>query len=79
MDVDKCGTCGQAENFPADPGSELRPYGDGGAFICYRCAFATPENEARTEANFHAIAEASIAATGVHVIAARPNSDSPAP
>lgn len=57
-----CGTCKKPENFPEDTKSELRPYGPGGEMICFRCAFATPEAEARTEANFETIVEATNAA-----------------
>ena len=69
--ADKCGTCGKPENFPEDSKSELRPYGSGGAFICYRCAFETPESAEAVKANFYAISNAEQAATGVHVIKAR--------
>lgn len=58
MGAQKCGTCGTPENFPDDPKSELRPYGPGGAFICFRCAFATPEAEERTERNYTTLVEA---------------------
>lgn len=57
-----CNTCKKPENFPEDPKSELRPYGPGGGMICFRCAFETPEAEARTEANFEALVEATNAA-----------------
>lgn len=60
-----CGTCGKPEDFPADSKSELRPYGPGGEMICFRCAFATPEAEVRTEANFTAIVEATHATVGI--------------
>lgn len=65
-----CGQCGRAENFQADSKSELRPYGPGGSLICYRCAFATPEAEARTEAAFGALLEgaAAISPTGLVAI-----------
>lgn len=57
-----CDTCKKPDNFPKDPKSELRPYGPGGKMICFRCAFATPESEACTEANFEAIVEGTNAA-----------------
>ena len=69
----KCGTCGKPEDFPADPKSELRPYGPGGEMICFRCAFATPETEKRTENAFGAIMEGEIAATGVFIIGELPD------
>lgn len=56
--MDTCTTCKKPENFPEDTKSELRPYGPGGEMICFRCAFATPEAEARTGANFEAIVNA---------------------
>jgi hypothetical protein len=49
-----CGTCNQPENFQADSQSELRPYGKGGALICYRCAMK-PENEAEAKRQFKGI------------------------
>lgn len=58
MSEQVCGTCGTPENFPEDSKSELRPYGPGGEMICFRCAFATPEAEQRTEQNFTTIVEA---------------------
>lgn len=32
----------------------LRPYGKGGAAICFKCAFATPEAKAQTESAMNA-------------------------
>jgi hypothetical protein len=57
----RCGTCGGAEDFPADPESELRPYGPGGSLICYGCAFGSPEAEATTKRSMTALFEASAA------------------
>lgn len=31
---------------------ELRPYGPGGAWVCFPCAFETPERKAQTESAF---------------------------
>lgn len=28
---------------------ELRPYGPGGAWVCFECAFGTPERKSQTE------------------------------
>lgn len=50
-----CCDCERQNNFPAAPGTkqvELRPYGPGGAPICYECAFATPEREKQAERAF---------------------------
>lgn len=42
----KCSICGQ----PSGPGPrELRPYGKGGADVCYECVFGSPEREAEAE------------------------------
>ena len=71
MSEPTCGTCGQREDFPANPRSELRPYGPGGAFICYGCAFSSEEAAEQAEANFHALSSAEQAATGANVIADR--------
>ena len=53
-----CGTCGNPDRFPEDPKSELAPYGPGGAPICARCAFGTPEAEAEVKARWMAVADA---------------------
>lgn len=39
----KCEECGTK--------AELRPYGKGGARICFNCAMSTPEKKAETERN----------------------------
>lgn len=36
---------------------ELRPYGPGGSWVCFRCAMK-PENRATTEASFNALLDA---------------------
>ena len=41
-----CETCGKVE--------ELRPYGAGGAWVCFSCAMATPESKAEAERRFMA-------------------------
>lgn len=33
---------------------EMRPYGPDGAWVCFPCAFATPERKAETEQNYGA-------------------------
>ena len=47
-----CCYCGKPDNFPADPDSEMRPYGPKGAWLCYGCMMATPEHQAEAERNF---------------------------
>lgn len=52
-----CHYCGKPENFPAAEGTEqveLRPYGPGGAPVCFPCATETPERTAQTEDAFRA-------------------------
>lgn len=60
--MSQCGTCGVEDSFTGhpggDPNTELRPYGPGGSLICFRCAKATPEADARTKATFGALLEA---------------------
>jgi hypothetical protein len=63
-----CETCGTVENFPAQPKTELRPYGPGGGLICFSCAFATPEAEQRTQNAYVAISDAHDAAGVPNVI-----------
>ncbi len=50
-----CHHCGDAENFPRDPAKgrqvELRPYGPGGAQVCFQCAME-PKNKKQTERNY---------------------------
>jgi len=79
----QCCTCGRAEDHTLnDRGKqtvELRPYGPGGADICFQCAFATPSAEAQTKHSFGAILEATeaISPTGVAVIGADTNGPQP--
>lgn len=44
MGIGKCGVCEGVE--------DCRPYGEGGALVCFGCAFATPEAEQRTTETF---------------------------
>lgn len=48
-----CCHCGRAEDDTLDERGkvtvELRPYGPGGADVCYECATATPERVAQTD------------------------------
>lgn len=57
---------------------ELRPYGPGGADICFECATATPEREAQADAAFKALltANEAVSPVGVAMIGA---SDGPVP
>jgi hypothetical protein len=41
----KCSECGEIK--------ECRPYGEGGAQICYPCATATPQKKAETQRRMH--------------------------
>ncbi len=36
-------------------GGDLRPYGPGGAFVCYDCATSSPERNRETESQFKKI------------------------
>lgn len=47
----KCHYCATTEK-------ELRPYGPGGAWVCYPCATATPEREQEAAQGFGALLEA---------------------
>lgn len=49
---------------------DLRPYGPGGAWVCFPCGTATPEREAQAEAAFGALldANAEISHSGIVVI-----------
>ena len=40
-----CCYCSKPDNFPADPDSELRPYGPKGAWLCFGCMQSSPERE----------------------------------
>lgn len=65
----RCCYCNTEDRFAvthdkADAGTELRPYGPGGADICYTCANATPEREQESAANYTALLDAATAAGG---------------
>ena len=63
-----CHYCGRAENFPRvasrGPQVELRPYGPGGAQVCFQCAMETPERKAQTGRMFGVQLEAAETAGG---------------
>lgn len=61
--VRTCSCCGQPEDFPADPGSEIRPYGPGGSDICYRCG-TSAEHVDETARNFGTVLDGATAAGG---------------
>lgn len=69
MSESVCCDCGRApDRTRNDRGKftvELRPYGPGGAPICFECAFATPEKKAQTEGAFGALLDAHDALPGV--------------
>lgn len=46
----KCRYCGKEK--------DLRPYGPGGAQVCFKCAMETPERKKTTEDQFKAALEA---------------------
>lgn len=69
-----CVHCGTGETD--DPETELRPYGPGGAWVCYRCAMSTPEREAEAERAFTALLEAAAVPTGIAAIG---DTDGPQP
>lgn len=46
----KCSQCGQL--------ADTRPYGVGGALVCFPCGTSTPEAEAVARATFNALLEA---------------------
>ena len=49
--MSECCYCGPTEK-------ELRPYGPGGASVCFPCAMATPEREATAQGAFGALLDA---------------------
>lgn len=59
----ECHYCGTTHD-------ELRPYGPGGAWLCYPCMKATPEREAQAHRAFGALLDAAeqIAPTGIVAI-----------
>lgn len=58
----ECHYCGVTE--------ELRPYGPGGAFVCFPCAMSTPERVAQTNAALAVLmtAASEVSPTGVVVV-----------
>jgi hypothetical protein len=56
----KCHYCGSTE-------AELRPYGPGGAQVCFPCAMETPEREAQAKGAFGSLLDASDAISPVGV------------
>lgn len=44
---------------PGAAKTDLRPYGPRGEWVCFACAFATPERQAQTEQSFSAQLESS--------------------
>lgn len=66
-----CFYCGRAEDHTKDERGkwtvELRPYGPGGAPVCFQCATA-PEHERETERNFQTMLDAAAAAYWQHGI-----------
>ena len=53
-----CHYCNQESNFPRNPAKgrqvELRPYGPGGADVCFQCMTKSPEREAAAHKVFGA-------------------------
>ena len=64
-----CCKCGRAPDRTLNERGkftvELRPYGPGGADICFECATATPEAESQTAASFGALLDAHDALPGI--------------
>ena len=58
MSTHACYYCGPTEE-------ELRPYGPGGATICFPCMMAVPEREAEAAKNFHTLCEAAGTISGI--------------
>ncbi|WKK11951.1 hypothetical protein QYN14_25730 [Rhodococcus ruber] len=48
---------------------DLRPYGPGGAWVCFPCAMATPEREAQAEAAFGALLDGAEAISPAGIVA----------
>lgn len=67
-----CGTAdtGKRHKRGDDRCTELRPYGPGGSWVCYDCAFSTPERKTQTEGAFSVLLDGSsaISPTGAVVI-----------
>lgn len=52
-------TCHYCGNPNGQGDQELRPYGPGGAFVCFGCATATPSREQEATRQFSAALDAS--------------------
>lgn len=65
---DLCCHCGREEDRTLNERGKftvaLRPYGPGGAPICFECAFATPQAESQTKRAFGALLDAHDALPG---------------
>lgn len=61
MPARTCHYCGSSEK-------ELRPYGPGGADVCFACAMETPEREKQTEGSFGALLGSAAAVSDVVAI-----------
>lgn len=57
-----CCYCGATER-------EVRPYGPGGSWTCFPCAFDTPERKARTEAAYGTLLDTADAMSPIGVTA----------
>jgi len=57
---DQCVYCGADEQT-----RDLRPYGPGGAWVCFPCAMATPEREQEAHNAFDALFTAACEASPV--------------
>lgn len=59
-----CCVCGRLETGPAPKRIECRPYGLGGADICFECAF-TPERAESTKQAYGALLDAASSASPI--------------
>jgi hypothetical protein len=71
---ERCGYCGTADTGKRlkrgdDRDTELRPYGPGGAMVCYSCATETPWRERAARAAFDALLDANAAISPGGVVA----------
>lgn len=62
---ERCCYCNRAEG---ECGAELRPYGPGGAWLCFDCMTASPDREAEAARQFHAQVDAAGQGSDVVVI-----------
>lgn len=56
--VPRCHYCGQPDEFPDKPKSELRPYGPGGAMVCAGCGLDGGAREAEAKSAFLVLSDA---------------------